>query len=61
LGGYSFTSYANTLKAVVAGNPDSSPLYTALKTGKMPKLGAHPSTVQIQAVGDWIAAGALDN
>ncbi|MEI6385937.1 MAG: hypothetical protein WCQ50_04830 [Spirochaetota bacterium] len=61
MGGYNFSSYANTLKAVDAGNPDSSPLYLSLSSGKMPKLGSHPSAQQIQAVREWIEAGALDN
>lgn len=59
-GGYSFESYAQTVKAVTAGKPASSPLYTAVSAGTMPKGGTPLTTQQIQAISDWITAGAAE-
>ena len=61
MGGYNFADYQSTMKAVSAGYPESSPLYIAVNSGKMPKIGNHPSEAQIQAISDWITTGALDN
>jgi mono/diheme cytochrome c family protein len=60
-GGYSFNSYANTLASVVKGNPASSPLYTSVKNGVMPKGGPAPSSAEVKAVYDWIADSARNN
>jgi mono/diheme cytochrome c family protein len=60
-GGYSFDSYANTLKAVTAGKPSSSPLFTSVSTGRMPRGGSALSAAHQQALSDWITAGALNN
>ena len=60
-GGYSFDSYANTIKAVSAGNPSASPLYNSVSSGNMPKGGTKLSQQQIGAIGDWIKANALNN
>lgn len=59
-GGYSYGSYADTMKAVVAGDANSSPLYSATSAGRMPTSGKL-STQEIQAIYDWIQAGALNN
>jgi hypothetical protein len=60
-GGYSFDSYANTIKAVSAGNPSGSPLYNSVSAGRMPKNGTKLSQQQISAIGDWITANAPNN
>lgn len=60
-GGYSFDSYNNTILAVVKGNAASSPLYTSLSAGRMPKDGTAPSASQLAAIQTWINAGALNN
>jgi mono/diheme cytochrome c family protein len=61
LGGYSFDTYDHTMKAVSPGDPDSSRLYFVVSKGKMPKLGTKLSAPQVQAIRDWIIAGAPDN
>jgi mono/diheme cytochrome c family protein len=60
-GGYNFDTYANTMQSVKAGQPLSSPLFTAVKTGRMPQGGNSLSMQQIQAISDWITAGAANN
>jgi len=60
-GSYTFDSYASVINAVVPGFPSESPLYVAVSSGRMPKIGPKLSNQQIQAIGDWITAGALDN
>jgi mono/diheme cytochrome c family protein len=60
-GGYSFDSYANTMHAVTADNPSTSPLYTSVQTGRMPKSGTGLSPEQIKAISDWINLGAPNN
>ncbi|HEY8271234.1 MAG TPA: hypothetical protein VIG33_10135 [Pseudobdellovibrionaceae bacterium] len=58
-GGYTFSTYAGVMKAVVAGNAASSKLYTKVKSG-------HPSATtltsqELQNIANWINAGALNN
>ena len=60
-GGYSFDSYSNTMRAVTAGSPSSSRLYTAILSGSMPQSGTHPSAAQLQVISDWITAGAQND
>lgn len=60
-GGYSFNTYTNTMKAVVAGKPKSSPLYTSVSAKRMPRGGGSLTTQEIQAIYDWITAGAKNN
>ncbi|MEZ0391667.1 MAG: hypothetical protein ACAH59_05595 [Pseudobdellovibrionaceae bacterium] len=60
-----FNSYAEVMRAVTAGNADNSLLYRAVtvgvpNAGRMPQGGAL-SSAQIQAIRDWINAGAMDN
>jgi mono/diheme cytochrome c family protein len=45
---------------VVAGQPDSSPIYTSMKSGAMPpaSASAQPSDKEIAYIHDWIACGA---
>lgn len=60
-GGYSFDSYSNSLKAVTKGNPASSPIYTAVENGVMPKGGPALSSSEVQAIYNWIADSARNN
>jgi uncharacterized membrane protein len=60
-GGYSYSTYADTLQSVVAGNPNGSIFYTEINSGSMPRGSTKLTATQIQAVRDWIAAGALNN
>jgi mono/diheme cytochrome c family protein len=46
---------------VVAGNPAASILYQQLEAGLMPTSGSPLSSIEIKAVYDWIANGALNN
>lgn len=57
-GGFSFDSYENTMKAVVAGDSGESLLCTAQTDGYMPPRGAKPSAELVKMVCDWIDAGA---
>jgi cytochrome c553 len=59
--GYSFDTYANSMKAVKAGDTTGSPLFTSVKSGAMPTNGNKLSQEQVQAIGDWIMANAPDN
>jgi hypothetical protein len=43
------------------GNPEGSPLYTYVLSGKMPKGGQKLPAAQIQMIYDWIKAGSLNN
>ena len=60
-GGYSFDSYQHTMKGVTAGDPSTSVLYTSVSGGRMPKGGPTLSAEQVQAISDWITAGASNN
>lgn len=61
---YKLNTLAEVLRTVTAGNSAASLLYRAITTGanggKMPQGGAL-SAAEIQAVKDWIDAGALNN
>lgn len=64
--GLSLDSYTNVLKgsgrpAVVPGNPDSSPMYTLVKSGAMPYGGPKLADANVQLIFDWIKAGAANN
>lgn len=59
--GYRFDSYSNTLGAVIPGNYASSPLYTTTKSGSMPIGGPALNSTELQAIQDWITAGAMNN
>lgn len=45
---------------VVLGQPDASSLYKEVKSGDMPMHGQPLSAGEVQAIGEWIAAGAPD-
>ena len=60
-GNVSFSTYATTFKAVVAGKPEFSPLYLSVANGSMPRGGNKLSAQQLKAISDWIANGALNN
>jgi hypothetical protein len=61
MAGYSYSTYAATLNSVTAGNPNASKFYTEINNGSMPRGSTKLTAIQIQAVRDWIAAGALNN
>jgi hypothetical protein len=52
---------SNNGPVVVAGDPANSLLIDMIKQGKMPKRGPKLLPKQIQAIVDWVAAGAPDN
>jgi hypothetical protein len=62
-GGVDLSSY-QTIKAnsglIVAGDPKSSKIYTEVESGDMPDGGSPLTAVEVQAIGDWILAGAPD-
>jgi mono/diheme cytochrome c family protein len=60
-GGYSFDTYANTMHGVTPYDTANSPLYTSVRTGRMPKSGTALSQEQIKAISDWINLGAPNN
>jgi mono/diheme cytochrome c family protein len=60
-GGYSYSSYSETLVSVKAGDPANSAFYQAVTTGGMPKGGTSLSTSDLQAISDWISGGAKNN
>ena len=60
-GGYSYESYNNTIRSVSPGFPDSSPMYLALKSGRMPQVGPKLSDQQLQSVKNWISNGAKND
>jgi hypothetical protein len=65
--GLSLESYATAMKGssngavITAGNPDSSPVYTLVKSGVMPFGGTKLADADAQKIFDWIKAGALNN
>lgn len=46
-------------KAVVAGAPEKSTLYTTMKAGAMPPADSKPAPAEIDAIRQWIAEGAI--
>lgn len=60
-GGVDFRTYTSTIRTLTAGNAARSPLYTEVASGSMPEGGTRLTTVQVQAIQDWINAGALNN
>jgi hypothetical protein len=60
-GGYSYSTYADTIKSLVAGNAAVSKLYTEVQNNSMPKGGPALSAAQKTAIQTWINAGALNN
>ncbi|MDG0816505.1 hypothetical protein [Bdellovibrio svalbardensis] len=57
----SFKTYSGTMGYVSAGKPGSSSLYTATNSGSMPRGSSKLSSASIQAIKDWITAGAKNN
>jgi hypothetical protein len=46
---------------VVPGKPESSPLYTSIAEGRMPKDGKPaPSPAQLEVIRNWILSGAME-
>ena len=61
-GGIDLSSYSSVIAAAVtAGNPSTSKLYTATSGGLMPPGGSQLSSTSLQAISDWITAGAANN
>lgn len=63
--GYNFTDYANTMSAVLAGNPSESKLYEVITTSEIEdKMPPSPypslSSTVIDSIYNWISYGALD-
>ncbi len=61
LSGVRYNSYAETIKTLRTGNASSSKLYTETNSGSMPDGGSKLSTTELNAIRDWINAGALNN
>jgi len=61
-GAFTFTSYASLMAAgvVSAGSPLASALYTQVAAGLMPQNAAPLASTDVQAIYDWIAAGATN-
>lgn len=59
--GIRFDSYAETLKSVDPGMPNSSALYQSTRAGRMPKGGTPLGMLELRAISDWIKAGAFNN
>lgn len=61
--GVNLSSYSQVMAtgSVVSGDPSKSSLYTTTSQGLMPKSGSRLSDEEIQAVFDWISAGAKEN
>ena len=57
-GGVDLSSYNSTLAKVVAGSPETSALYTSIKSGTMASYS--DATIE-NAVYCWILAGATEN
>ena len=60
-GGVDFSTYSSTLSksgVVVIGKPQTSTLYTEVASGDMPDGGPVLSTDEVNAISDWILAGA---
>ena len=54
-------TYAGTMNYVTAGSPNSSALFTETNSGSMPKGGSKLNAAALQAIKDWITAGAKNN
>lgn len=60
-GSVRYDTYAATLLSVSPGRPSSSELYTEVFSGSMPESAPRLSSAEVQAISDWITAGALNN
>ena len=58
--GLDFSTYEEIAGSytVIAGLPEASDFYLALASGAMPKGGARLSLAELNAISDWIKAGA---
>jgi len=61
LGGVDLSTYAAVLNYTKPGEPDSSSLYTQVKSGAMPQGGPALSQTDQQKISDWIKAGAKND
>jgi hypothetical protein len=57
----SMGTYAGTMAIVKAGSPTQSNFYKTIQKGSMPLQSPKLSDREIQAVSDWITAGAPNN
>ncbi len=63
-GNVDLSSYARVIATAgvfSASSPTSSKFFTQINAGLMPLGGSKLSDAQIQAVSDWVTAGALNN
>lgn len=60
-GGVNYESYANTVRTVRAGDASRSTFYREINSGSMPEGSSKLPQRSIDAVRDWINAGALNN
>ncbi|PWU17975.1 MAG: hypothetical protein C5B49_07910 [Bdellovibrio sp.] len=60
-GTYTFTTYDTLIAGgvVKSGSPSTSTLYLDVSSGKMPQGGTPLSTTDVNAIDNWISAGAL--
>ncbi len=58
-----YTDYSSTMSTgkVIAGNALGSEIYKECASGSMPKGGTMLSVAELQALRDWIDAGAMNN
>ena len=60
-GGYDARTYTSNLTRVTPFNAAGSLLFTETNSGSMPKGSTKLTATQLQAIKDWINAGALNN
>lgn len=62
-GGYSYSTYADTLRSVTAGNPGASRLYTSTSGNNpsMPTGSIKLTNAETDAISTWITNGAQNN
>jgi IPT/TIG domain len=63
IGPFDFSTYSSLLASgtIIPGNPQSSLFYIEVANGSMPQGGPPLSTSQVQAIFNWISAGALND
>jgi hypothetical protein len=57
----SFSSYDGVVVEIVPGNPNASRFYTELQRGSMPQQSPSLSQTELDAIKQWITAGALND
>lgn len=55
-------SYKNVMdELIVPGSPDTSKLYNEVKSGKMPRYSPRLRDAELNAISNWITAGAKND